>query len=93
MGWMPSRPLPTTSVLYTVFSSISGPNMDTEVVLVTGASGFLGQHIVKLLHIQSPLTAEIRTLDIVPFENNLGKWSYLKPFLLPWVDFNPGMDK
>ncbi|KAI8041344.1 hypothetical protein M5D96_005602 [Drosophila gunungcola] len=49
----------------------SGP---TEVVLVTGGSGFLGQHLIKqLLERKQELgIKEIRSLDIVPYRNNIG---------------------
>ncbi|XP_064460844.1 3 beta-hydroxysteroid dehydrogenase type 7-like isoform X2 [Ornithodoros turicata] len=43
-----------------------------EVVLVTGSSGFLGQHIVKLLQEEDQTVREIRLFDIVPYENKLG---------------------
>ncbi|KAM8709200.1 hypothetical protein ACLKA7_016072 [Drosophila subpalustris] len=45
-----------------------------EVVLVTGGSGFLGQHIIKLLLEQRQELGikEIRSLDIVPYGNNIG---------------------
>lgn len=43
-----------------------------EVVLVTGSSGFLGQHIVKLLQEQDKTVREIRLFDIRPYENKLG---------------------
>ncbi|KAH8384449.1 3 beta-hydroxysteroid dehydrogenase/Delta 5--_4-isomerase [Drosophila serrata] len=45
-----------------------------EVVLVTGGSGFLGQHLIKqLLERKEELgIREIRSLDIVPYKNNIG---------------------
>ncbi|XP_062129759.1 3 beta-hydroxysteroid dehydrogenase/Delta 5--_4-isomerase [Drosophila sulfurigaster albostrigata] len=45
-----------------------------DVVLVTGGSGFLGQHIIKLLLEQRKELniKEIRSLDIVPYKNNIG---------------------
>ncbi|KAH8302313.1 hypothetical protein KR044_005029 [Drosophila immigrans] len=45
-----------------------------DVVLVTGGSGFLGQHIIKLLLEQRKELniKEIRSLDIVPYNNNIG---------------------
>ncbi|KAK8772849.1 hypothetical protein V5799_012617 [Amblyomma americanum] len=42
-----------------------------EVVLVTGSSGFLGQHVVKLLQEHDKNVKEIRLFDIKPYENNL----------------------
>lgn len=42
---------------------------DRKVVLVTGGSGFLGQHIVREL--QDEDFDEIRVLDLRPFENKL----------------------
>lgn len=45
-----------------------------EVVLVTGGSGFLGQHLIKLLLEQRKELGikEIRSLDIVQYSNNIG---------------------
>jgi 3beta-hydroxy-delta5-steroid dehydrogenase / steroid delta-isomerase len=43
------------------------------VVLVTGGSGFLGQHIVGLLQDRADHVTEIRVLDVIPYENKLGK--------------------
>ncbi len=42
-----------------------------QVVLVTGASGCLGQHIVKLLQEKDDSVKEIRCLDLKPYQNNL----------------------
>ncbi|KAG1673897.1 3 beta-hydroxysteroid dehydrogenase/Delta 5--_4-isomerase type 3 [Nymphon striatum] len=44
----------------------------SEVVLVTGSSGFLGQHIVKLLQERDNNCTHIKLLDIKPYENKLG---------------------
>ncbi|XP_060607164.1 3 beta-hydroxysteroid dehydrogenase/Delta 5--_4-isomerase type 1-like isoform X1 [Ruditapes philippinarum] len=41
------------------------------VVLVTGGSGFLGQHIVGLLQDRADHVTEIRVLDVIPYENKL----------------------
>jgi len=49
-------------------------NKGEEVLLVTGGSGFLGQHLIKqLLERKEELgIKEIRSLDIVPYKNNIG---------------------
>ena len=47
-----------------------------QVALVTGSSGFLGQHLVKLLHEKAPQFKEIRTFDIKPYKQKLGKFFY-----------------
>lgn len=44
-----------------------------QVILVTGASGFLGQHVVKLLQEKDTQVKEIRCFDLKPYENKLGK--------------------
>lgn len=44
-----------------------------QTILVTGASGFLGQHLVKMLQEQDKNIKEIRCLDVKPYKNNLGK--------------------
>lgn len=44
------------------------PGTEGEVVMVTGASGFLGQHIIKQLLEQGEfLIKEVRTFDLQPF--------------------------
>lgn len=43
-----------------------------HVVLVTGGHGFLGQHVVKHLHLYGANIKEIRVLDIVKYEQKLG---------------------
>ena len=62
-----------------------------QTILVTGASGFLGQHVVKLLQEKDPRVKEIRCLDLKPYENKLGKWGFLLsspfPFFSISVDF------
>ncbi|VDI69875.1 Hypothetical predicted protein [Mytilus galloprovincialis] len=45
--------------------------MKKFVVLVTGGSGFLGQHVVKHLQIYAENVREIRVLDMVPYEQKL----------------------
>lgn len=48
-----------------------------QTILVTGASGFLGQHIVKLLQEQDRTVKEIRCLDLKAYRNNLGMfWTH-----------------
>ena len=47
------------------------------VVLVTGGNGFLGQHIVKLLHLKSK-AKEIVVLDSSPFRKMLGMTQHCK---------------
>ena len=47
--------------------------MKKFVVLVTGGSGFLGQHVVKHLQIYAENVREIRVLDMVPYEQKLGR--------------------
>ena len=43
-----------------------------HVALVTGGHGFLGQHVVKHLHLYGANIKEIRVLDIVKYEQKLG---------------------
>ncbi|XP_052081884.1 3 beta-hydroxysteroid dehydrogenase/Delta 5--_4-isomerase type 1-like [Mytilus californianus] len=45
--------------------------MTSHIVLVTGGSGFLGQHVVKHLDMYCDDITEIRVLDIRPYEKNL----------------------
>lgn len=45
--------------------------MEKYVVLVTGGSGFLGQHIVKHLQLYGSNVKEIRVLDVVEYEQKL----------------------
>ncbi|KAI5719186.1 hypothetical protein M8J76_006457 [Diaphorina citri] len=40
-------------------------------MLISGGSGFLGQHIVRELHTENNVV-QIRVLDLVPFHNDLG---------------------
>ncbi|KAH6931936.1 hypothetical protein HPB50_001674 [Hyalomma asiaticum] len=64
-----------------VDSPWAAPSADkrkVEVVLVTGSSGFLGQHVVKLLQELDKNVKEIRLFDIKPYENKL-KHSTEKP--------------
>ena len=45
-----------------------------QIVLVTGSSGCLGQHVVKLLHEHDDQVGEVRCFDIKPFQMNLRKF-------------------
>ncbi|XP_045173791.2 3 beta-hydroxysteroid dehydrogenase/Delta 5--_4-isomerase type 4-like isoform X2 [Mercenaria mercenaria] len=47
--------------------------MDSKgcVVLVTGGSGFLGQHVVGLLQERADHVTGIRVLDVIPYKNKL----------------------
>ncbi|VDI42684.1 3beta-hydroxy-Delta5-steroid dehydrogenase / steroid Delta-isomerase [Mytilus galloprovincialis] len=45
--------------------------MGSLVVLVTGGSGFLGQHVVKHLQLYGDCVKEIRILDCLPFKKKL----------------------
>ncbi|XP_046401480.1 3 beta-hydroxysteroid dehydrogenase/Delta 5--_4-isomerase type 1 [Ischnura elegans] len=47
-------------------------NGDREVVLVTGGSGFLGQHIIRELQEHDDSVTEIRVIDRQPYKNKLG---------------------
>lgn len=42
-----------------------------QTVLVTGSSGCLGQHVVRLLHENDDTVGEIRCFDIKPYQNNM----------------------
>ncbi|KAF8790713.1 3 beta-hydroxysteroid dehydrogenase/Delta 5--_4-isomerase type 3-like [Argiope bruennichi] len=46
--------------------------LTNEIVVVTGSSGFLGQHIVKLLQENDAECGEIRLFDKRPYVNHLG---------------------
>ena len=46
------------------------------VVLVTGGTGFLGQHVIGLLQTKADHVTEIRVTDVVPYVNKLGKSEY-----------------
>lgn len=43
------------------------------VVMVTGANGFLGQHVIKHLQLFTENIKEIRVLDTALFVQKLGK--------------------
>ena len=51
---------------------MSQSEKEGQVALVTGGSGFLGQHIVKLLHERAPQIKEIRTFDVKPYKQMMG---------------------
>ena len=68
------------NIIYIVMPSVevgaqAAQEVRGEVVMVTGGSGFLGQHIVKLLqiHSSSEKIREIRVFDIQPYSNNLSE--------------------
>ena len=48
--------------------------MGSDVVLVTGGCGFLGQHVIKHLQLYAEQVAEIRVLDLIPFKRKLGEY-------------------
>ncbi|KAK3084989.1 hypothetical protein FSP39_022470 [Pinctada imbricata] len=43
----------------------------SHVVVVTGGSGFVGQHVIKHLQLHAPFVTEIRVLDIAPYTQKL----------------------
>ncbi|XP_049290446.1 3 beta-hydroxysteroid dehydrogenase/Delta 5--_4-isomerase [Anopheles funestus] len=43
-----------------------------EIVLVTGGSGFYGQHLIRVLQERDSKVGEIRVVDLNPYENRLG---------------------
>lgn len=42
--------------------------------IFSGGSGFLGQHIVRLIEERDPTVKEIRIVDLRPYENRLSKY-------------------
>lgn len=52
------------TIFFCVFPSIYFP---------LGGSGFLGQHIVRLIEERDPTVKEIRIVDLRPYENRLSK--------------------
>uniref|UniRef100_A0A8D8BPX9 3 beta-hydroxysteroid dehydrogenase type 4 n=1 Tax=Culex pipiens TaxID=7175 RepID=A0A8D8BPX9_CULPI len=42
-----------------------------EIVLITGGAGFLGQHLIRILHECDPKVREIRVVDLKPYENTI----------------------
>lgn len=55
--------------------------MEDSVVLVTGGSGFLGQHVIKHLQILANHVKEIRVLDIVDYVQKLGAYCFLVKYV------------
>ncbi|KAF6197402.1 hypothetical protein GE061_020240, partial [Apolygus lucorum] len=43
--------------------------MDSAVILITGGSGFLGQHLIRAINERGEGIKEIRVLDLVPYCN------------------------
>lgn len=40
---------------------------------ISGGSGFLGQHLVRLIEERDAVVKEIRIVDLKPYENRLSK--------------------
>lgn len=57
---------------FLIFFKTLAMTLRSERILVTGGSGFLGQHIVKLLQERTDYVKEIRVLDLKPFTKQLG---------------------
>ncbi|KAK3916356.1 3 beta-hydroxysteroid dehydrogenase/Delta 5--4-isomerase [Frankliniella fusca] len=57
---------------------------DKEVVVVTGGSGFLGQHVVKHFREEADV-AEVRVVDLRPFEERLGSSEAARRVPVTWV--------
>ncbi|KAG5677099.1 hypothetical protein PVAND_006882 [Polypedilum vanderplanki] len=49
-----------------------------DVILITGGSGFLGQHIVRLIEERDLTVKEIRIVDLRPYENRLNHSEKIK---------------
>ncbi|GFO44274.1 hypothetical protein PoB_007077900 [Plakobranchus ocellatus] len=58
-------------------SAVEGDN-GGDIVVVTGGSGFLGQHVVKMLQQRAPHVSEIRVLDVKEFVQKL-EYTAAKP--------------
>uniref|UniRef100_T1KDD3 3-beta hydroxysteroid dehydrogenase/isomerase domain-containing protein n=1 Tax=Tetranychus urticae TaxID=32264 RepID=T1KDD3_TETUR len=54
------------------YPSLQSLTINKISVLVTGSSGFLGQHIIKLLQEQDDSVSSIVCFDKRPYRNNLG---------------------
>ena len=52
-------------------------SMSRSTVLVTGGSGFLGQHIVKHLMENADWVEEVRVFDVRQYKNMLGKENFM----------------
>ena len=53
-------------------------SQSSYIVLVTGGTGCLGQHLIGLLQTHATYVTEIRVLDLRPYENKLGKYTQMK---------------
>ncbi|KAH9525620.1 3 beta-hydroxysteroid dehydrogenase/Delta 5--_4-isomerase type 3 [Bulinus truncatus] len=72
--WSPQSPdEPSSSAAASAVTTATAPATSGEgdIVVVTGGSGFLGQHIVKLIHERAPHVSEILVYDVMPFEQKL----------------------
>ena len=48
---------------------------DGDIIVITGGNGFIGQHVIKLLHQHCHKEVqEIRVFDIKPYTQNLGMY-------------------
>lgn len=62
--------------------------MGKERLLILGANGFVGQHILREFHLDPKDVESIRTYDLnTPFRKSLGELSSKMP---PWSWTNPG---
>lgn len=68
---IPSKCHYSISLYFTQTSKLPTMCKD-EVIVVTGGSGFLGQHIVHLLQTQENSIKEIRIFDVKPYKKFLG---------------------
>lgn len=59
-----------------MFDSLSSLANSKIKVFVSGASGFLGQYVVKLLQEEDHSVESIVCYDLKPYENTLGKLNY-----------------
>ena len=49
--------------------------MEKQTVAVTGGCGFLGQHLIKLLHTNTTNVQCVRVLDFMAFNSELGPYT------------------